>query len=185
MSRKLETLPLRRTNLGSSRSRRQILPMQILHPSLAPCSNTSINSPTLIGIVPTTVRSAEPNIHSRHTASTRAPSSTPPSTALSACAAIYDEACRRTVSLLPEFALPYLRSSITVIALFLLARILQAKTFAASLPPSSPYQRGQFWLRRFRSRAETFCAALASRAGVPSTRCSQPLFRTDTHGPSS
>ncbi len=29
------------------------------------------------------------------------------------------ESCRRTVSLLPEFALPYLRSSITLIALLL------------------------------------------------------------------
>jgi hypothetical protein len=71
------------------------------------------------------------------------------------------ESCRRTVSLLPEFALPYLRSSVSVIALFLIARLLQAKTLAASLPPSSPYQRGQFWLRRFRTQAEVLCAALA------------------------
>ena len=42
------------------------------------------------------------------------------------------EACRRTVSLLPEFALPYLRSSVTVIAWWLLARLLPA------LPPPSP-----------------------------------------------
>ena len=69
--------------------------------------------------------------------------------------------CRRTVSLLPEFALPFLRSSLTVIALFLVARLLAAKTLAAAMPPSSPYQRGQFWLRRFRSRAEALCAALA------------------------
>lgn len=72
------------------------------------------------------------------------------------------QACRRTVSLLPEFALPYLRSSVTVIARFLIARLLEAKTLAASLPPSSPYQRGQFWLRRFRSQAATLCAALAA-----------------------
>ena len=72
------------------------------------------------------------------------------------------ETCRRTVSLLPEFALPYLRSSITLIALFLIARLLQAKTLAGALPPSSPYQRGQFWLRRFRSQAEALCAALAA-----------------------
>ena len=70
--------------------------------------------------------------------------------------------CRRTISLLPEFALPYLRSSISVIALFLIARLLQAKTLVASLPPSSPYQRGQFWLRRFRAQAEILCAALAA-----------------------
>ena len=31
------------------------------------------------------------------------------------------EACRRTVSLLPDFALPYLRFSIAMIALFLIA----------------------------------------------------------------
>jgi transposase-like protein len=72
------------------------------------------------------------------------------------------QACRRTVSLLPEFALPYLRSSVTAIALFLIARSLQAKTLAAALPPSSPYQRGQFWLRRFRAHAEKLCAALAA-----------------------
>jgi transposase-like protein len=72
------------------------------------------------------------------------------------------ESCRRTVSLLPEFALPYLRSSVTLIALFLVARLLQAKTLAAALPPSSPYQRGQFWLRRFRAQAAALCAALAA-----------------------
>jgi len=71
-------------------------------------------------------------------------------------------ACQRTVSLLPEFALPYLRSSVAVIALFLIARLLQAKTFAASLPPSAPYQRGQFWLRRFRAQANVLCVALAA-----------------------
>jgi len=70
--------------------------------------------------------------------------------------------CRRTVSLLPEFALPYLRSSVTAIALFLIARLLQARTLADALPPSSPYQRGQFWVRRFRARAEALCAALAA-----------------------
>jgi len=72
------------------------------------------------------------------------------------------EVCKRTVSLLPEFALPYLRSSVTAIALFLVARLLQAKTLAAALPPSSPYQRGQFWARRFRAQAAALCAALAA-----------------------
>jgi len=42
------------------------------------------------------------------------------------------QACRRAVSLLPEFALPYLRSSVAVIALFLVARLLHAKTLAAA-----------------------------------------------------
>jgi hypothetical protein len=58
--------------------------------------------------------------------------------------------------------LPYLRSSITVIALFLVARLLQAKTLAAALPLSSPYQRGQLWLRRFRAQAAALCASLAA-----------------------
>jgi hypothetical protein len=72
------------------------------------------------------------------------------------------QTCRRTVSLLPQFALPYLRSSITVIALFLVARLLRSQTLADALPPSTPYQRGQFWLRRFRAQAAALCAALAS-----------------------
>src|SRR3989441_650786 len=38
------------------------------------------------------------------------------------------QACRRTVSLLPEFVLPYLRSSLAVIALFLITRLLLAQT---------------------------------------------------------
>jgi Domain of unknown function (DUF6431) len=74
------------------------------------------------------------------------------------------QACRRTVSLLPDFALPYLRSSIAVIALFLVARLVHGKTLQAALPPSSPYQRGQFWLRRFRAQAESLCATLAAIA---------------------
>ena len=76
-------------------------------------------------------------------------------------------ACRRTVSLLPEFALPYLRSTIAVIALFLIARLLHAKTLQASLPPTVPYQRGQFWLRRFRWQAESLCASLAAITKPP------------------
>jgi Domain of unknown function (DUF6431) len=40
--------------------------------------------------------------------------------------------CKRTVSLLPEFALPYLRFGITVISLFLVARLLQGATIAAA-----------------------------------------------------
>jgi transposase-like protein len=76
------------------------------------------------------------------------------------------QSCKRTVSLLPEFALPYLRSSIVVIALFLLARLLQAQTLAVAAgkvaQSSMPYQRGQFWIRRFRRQAEGLCAALAA-----------------------
>jgi hypothetical protein len=74
-------------------------------------------------------------------------------------------ACRRTVSLLPEFILPYLRSSVIVIALFLISRLLAVQTFEAaarSAPPPMPYQRGQFWIRRFCTQAESLCAALAA-----------------------
>ena len=74
-------------------------------------------------------------------------------------------ACRRTVSLLPEFILPYLRSSLMVIALFLVARLLGGQTIEAAAraaPPPMPYQRGQFWIRRFRAQAEALGAALAA-----------------------
>jgi len=74
--------------------------------------------------------------------------------------------CQRTVSLLPEFALPYLRFSILVISLFLIARLwngcsLQAAARAAA-QPGMPYQRGQFWVRRFQRQAAALCAALAA-----------------------
>jgi len=74
------------------------------------------------------------------------------------------QACHRTVSLLPDFALPYLRSSLAVIALFLITRLLAAQTLqsAASTAPPMPYQRGQFWIRRFRAQSATLCAALAA-----------------------
>ena len=72
------------------------------------------------------------------------------------------EACRRTVSLLPEFALPYLRSSLAVIAWWLMVHFLPASPPPAPSPPPMPYQRGQFWLRRFRRQAESLCAALAA-----------------------
>ena len=75
------------------------------------------------------------------------------------------QACQRTVSLLPEFVLPYLRSSLTVIALFLITRLLLSQTLngaAATAPPPMPYQRGQFWVRRFRAQAEALCATLAA-----------------------
>ena len=51
------------------------------------------------------------------------------------------QACQRTVSLLPEFVLPYLRSSLTVIALFLVTRLLLAQTLngaAATAPDALP-----------------------------------------------
>jgi hypothetical protein len=80
--------------------------------------------------------------------------------------------CKRTVSLLPEFALPWLRFSLTVIALFLMARLLQGLTLAtaamAASQPAMPYQRGQFWIRRFRQQAPALGVALAPLA-VPVT----------------
>lgn len=74
--------------------------------------------------------------------------------------------CKRTVSLLPEFVLPYLRFSILVISLFLIARLCNACTLAAAAQaaaqPGMPYQRGQFWVRRFQKQAAGLCAALAA-----------------------
>ena len=80
--------------------------------------------------------------------------------------------CKRTVSLLPEFVLPYLRFSIRVIALFLVSRLLQRRTLAAAagaaFQPNMPYQRGQFWVRRFKQQAKALCAALVSLTAVMS-----------------
>jgi hypothetical protein len=78
--------------------------------------------------------------------------------------------CRRTVSLLPELVLPYLRFSIVVISLFLVSRLLAGRSLqeAARMAsqPSMPYQRGQFWIRRFQKQALALCAALASLTAV-------------------
>ena len=79
--------------------------------------------------------------------------------------------CKRTVSLLPEFALPWLRFSITLISLFLVARLLQGLTLVAAaqavFATAVPYQRGQFWIRRFRKQAPTLSLALASLTVPP------------------
>ena len=82
------------------------------------------------------------------------------------------QCCQRTVSLLPEFALPYLRSSIAVMAVFLMARLLHHQTLTAAVGKTAPapmvYQRGQFWIRRFQQQAATLCAALmALTTAVP------------------
>jgi hypothetical protein len=78
--------------------------------------------------------------------------------------------CKRTVSLLPDFALPYLRFGVCLIGLFLVARLLKGRTLkdsgAAAGQPQMPYQRGQFWVRRFRKQAESLCAALAAWTAV-------------------
>lgn len=78
--------------------------------------------------------------------------------------------CRRTVSLLPDFILPYLRHSIVIISLFLVSHLLATRNLReaaqASFQPGMPYQRGQFWVRRFRKQAAGLCAALASLTAV-------------------
>lgn len=75
-------------------------------------------------------------------------------------------ACRRTVSLLPEFVLPYLRFTTAVIAAFLKARLEAEQTLKAAAQtahqPTMPYQRGQQWVDRFRRQAEGLSAALAA-----------------------
>jgi len=79
--------------------------------------------------------------------------------------------CKRTVSLLPEFTLPYLRFGIGVIALFLVARLLFDLTLKAAAESAKlaamPYQRGQFWVRRFRQQAEKLCATLTALIAPP------------------
>lgn len=78
--------------------------------------------------------------------------------------------CRRTLSLLPDFALPYLRFGVSLIGLFLVARLLKGRTLedsaTAAGQPQMPYQRGQFWVRRFQKQAESLCAALAAWTAV-------------------
>src|ERR1041384_8019235 len=65
-----------------------------------------------------------------------------------------------------HYALPYLRFGITMISLFLVARLLQGATLAVAAatvaPPTMPYQRGQFWVRCFSRQAAALCAALAT-----------------------
>ena len=79
--------------------------------------------------------------------------------------------CKRTVSLLPEFVLPWLRFSISVIALFLVARLLIGLTLVAAAraaaPTVMPYQRGQFWMRRFQKQAPALSLALAALVAPP------------------
>jgi DNA-directed RNA polymerase subunit RPC12/RpoP len=79
--------------------------------------------------------------------------------------------CKRTVSLLPEFALPWLRFSISVISLFLVARLLRGLTLVAAARAvgqnNMPYQRGQFWIRRFRKHAPALGVSLAPLVAPP------------------
>ena len=75
------------------------------------------------------------------------------------------QACLRTVSLLPEWALPFMRFSIPVIAKTVKARLMENRDWKAAAP-GWPYQRGQHWLRRFAKQAESLSAALAALTAV-------------------
>jgi hypothetical protein len=74
--------------------------------------------------------------------------------------------CRRTVSRLPDFVLPYLRHSVVIVSLFLTSRLLAERSLReaaeAAFQPNMPYQRAQFWVGRFRKQAAAVGAALAS-----------------------
>lgn len=82
--------------------------------------------------------------------------------------------CKRTVSLLPEFVLPYLRFSIQVIRLFLVSRLVHRRTLqeaaGSAFQPSMPYQRGQFWVPRFKQQAMALSTTLASLTAAVPTR---------------
>lgn len=74
--------------------------------------------------------------------------------------------CRRTVSLLPEFVLPYIRFTIVTIGLFLAARLLERRTLKAAAEAvhqlRMPYQRGQQWVDRFRRQTEGLSLSLTT-----------------------
>ena len=72
--------------------------------------------------------------------------------------------CRRTVSLLPDFLLPYLRFSLPLVGRFLIARLRDGQTLQNSAESAGladmPYQRGQHWIRRFRKQVTSVAVAL-------------------------
>jgi hypothetical protein len=80
-------------------------------------------------------------------------------------------ACRRTVSLLPDFVLPNLRFGLAVVARFLKARLAEGRTLKAAGDAADqsamPYQRGQHWVRRFRAQAAPLAAALTALTPPP------------------
>lgn len=75
------------------------------------------------------------------------------------------QACQGTVSLLPEWALPFMRFSIPQIARTVKARLMEKRAWKAAAP-EAPYQRGQHWVRRFCQQAEGLSAALSSVTAV-------------------
>jgi hypothetical protein len=72
---------------------------------------------------------------------------------------------------LPEFVLPYLRCAITVIGLFLKARLLDHQTLKQSAATAGdgrmPYQRGQQWVWRFCNHAAAIASALVALTRPP------------------
>ena len=71
------------------------------------------------------------------------------------------QGCLRTVSLLPEWALPFMRFAIPVIANTVKARLMESRAWKVAAP-GAPYQRGQHWVRRFAQQAEPLSAALTA-----------------------
>ena len=75
------------------------------------------------------------------------------------------QACLRTVSLLPEWALPFMRFSISVIARTVHVRLMKNQSWKVAAP-AAPYQRGQHWVRRFAQQAEPLSLALPALTAV-------------------
>ena len=75
------------------------------------------------------------------------------------------QACLRTVSLIPEWSLPFMRFSISVIARTVSVRLMKNQSWKVAAP-AAPYQRGQHWVRRFAQQAEPLSLALAAWTAV-------------------
>ena len=73
--------------------------------------------------------------------------------------------CLRTVSLLPEGVLPFMRFGIGTIATAIKARLMESHRWKIAAP-AAPYQRGQHWVRRFAKQAESLSAALIALTPV-------------------
>jgi hypothetical protein len=75
------------------------------------------------------------------------------------------QVCLRTVSLLPEWALPFMRFSIPVISNTVKVRLMENRAWKIAAP-EAPYQRGQHWVRRFAQQAEPLSAVLTALTPV-------------------
>lgn len=75
------------------------------------------------------------------------------------------QVCLRTVSLLPEWALPFMRFSIEEIARTVKARLMEHGEWKVAAP-GAPHQRGQHWVRRFTQQAEGLSLAMAALTAV-------------------